>query len=91
MEPLNNGYMAEFLPGDTIVAEEGEYLVISAQGFDLSDEGSEARYILVDVKEGIMEGYLYSLNELWETYSVIAVEQNHKSLARYVNNTPYKG
>ena len=73
----------EFLVGDTFITKEGqELLVISAAGFDLSDDGQKANYILVNVKYGDMEGYTDDLNDIWKWYDIDTVIPNQKSHER---------
>lgn len=79
----NGNETREFLTGDTFVTKEGkEYLVISADGFCLSDEGSKANFIIVDVKYGDMEGYGEDLNDIWRYYAIEKVIPNPYSSER---------
>lgn len=57
-------------PRDTILTENGNYLIVSAEGFNLKDEGAEANYILINVKYGSMEGHVHSLDEI-QTYYIV--------------------
>jgi hypothetical protein len=79
----NGNETIEFLVGDTFVTKEGkEYLVISSDGFCLSDEGSKANFIIVDLKYGDMEGYGEDLNDIWRYYDISKVIPNPYSSER---------
>jgi len=69
--------------GDTIVTDNGTYLVFSSEGFDLfNDEGEKVNVILVDVERGSMEGYDYNANELWKYYNIQEIIPNQHSFER---------
>jgi hypothetical protein len=71
--------------GDTIVTDNGTYLVFSSEGFDLfNDEGEKVNVILVDVERGSMEGYDYNANELWKYYNIQEIIPNQHSFERRI-------
>lgn len=83
MELTNGTDTFDFFPGDTIITHNGDkYLVVSAKGFNLFDDKDEAKYILVDVKYGSMEGYLCDLDELWQFMDIDKVIPNELSYCR---------
>jgi hypothetical protein len=87
MELTNGTEIFEFLVGDTFVTKDGkEYLVISADGFGLSDEGSKANFIIVDIKCGDMEGYTDDFNDIWKWYAIDKVIPNLNSHERRNKN-----
>lgn len=71
--------------GDTIVTDNGTYLVFSSEGFDLFNNGGEkVNVILVDVERGSMEGYDYNANDLWKYYNVQEIIPNPHSFERRI-------
>jgi hypothetical protein len=87
MELIINDENVSLFSGDTVVTTEGEYLIVSANGFDLKDNGICAEYILIDTKYGNMQGYLENLDEIWQFYNIKEVIPNYNSIERRKNNT----
>jgi hypothetical protein len=86
LELIIDDEIVSLYSGDTVVTTEGEYLIVSANGFDLQDNGICAEYILIDVKYGDMQGYLENLDEIWKFYNIKSVIPNYNSIERRKNN-----
>lgn len=80
---LIEGQEKELFVGDTIITKEGNsLLIVSAEGFNLSDCGAKAEFIAIDVKFGSMESYFSCFHEIAVLYDIADVIPNEKSFAR---------
>ena len=70
-------------PGDSFVTEDNlEYLVVSAEGFNLKDFGFEANFISISVKYGMMMSYHKNIEDIFSDYKVKEVIPNENSFER---------
>lgn len=77
----------DLMTGDSIITDHNEYLIVSAEGFNLiSDENVKVKFILIDVKHGSMEGYDDNLDNLWKYYNIKSIIKNNKSFERTRSN-----
>jgi hypothetical protein len=67
--------------GDTIVTNNGKYLIVSTDDFNLFDDDNERfECILIDVERGSMEGYYFSITEIKKAHNII---ENHPNCNSY--------
>lgn len=77
----------DLMTGDSIITDHNEYLIVSAEGFNLiSDENVKVKFILIDVKHGSTEGYDDNLDNLWKYYNIKSIIKNNKSFERTRSN-----
>ena len=72
----------DYKAGDTIVTDQGTFLIVSAAGFNLKDHEDKAEYILINVRHGSMEAYTDDLDDFWRIYSIRDVIPNYNSWER---------
>jgi hypothetical protein len=77
----------ELMPGDKFLAANNanyvsEYLLVSAEGFNLKDFGEPANLIVINTKNGDMESYFESLEEIQRDYKIVEIIPNKQSVAR---------
>lgn len=70
------------LPGDSIVLENQTLQVVETFGFNLKDSEEEARFLLINTKAGSMEGYVYTLDQIFQEYKIKQILQNENSHIR---------
>jgi hypothetical protein len=78
-----DGKEKELFVGDTIITKEGNrLLLVSAEGFNLSDYGVKAEFIVINAKFGSMESYFSYFHEITESYDIADIIPNEKSFSR---------